>query len=117
MPHPNPLTAIQVEIDLERAVAHKKNLVYSLWDQELFAEVITSTCVYGYPSCVIVVYSLSNGVTALQWSPYEQESNIQEDLFNTMVEWIADQITTKATGTQFAVGNFSNIVVEDRPRM
>lgn len=112
--HPNPLTPDQVALDLAHAVADNSKLVYTLWDGERIIEVITATCVYGFPSCVLVDYSIGFGVRSECWNSYglnHGEINHKKD-FQAMTEWMATNITEKATGSQFAIGSFSDIYAE-----
>ena len=112
--HPNPLTAAQVAQDVAQAVADKSKLVYKLWDGEREVEVIIATCLYGFPSCVLVDFSLSFGVKAENWASYGLDHGTldHEKDFEAMFDWIATKITDRATGSQFAVGTFSEICAE-----
>jgi hypothetical protein len=116
MPHPFPLSAIQLAIDLEAATQANKRLVYSLWDDEVHVECIVDTCIYGFPSCVLVRFSIGSGVSSECWNSYGMGSNNKQYLTKEMHVWMATKITEMATGTELAVGNYGNIVVEDRPQ-
>lgn len=116
MPHPNPLTAIKLAQDLEAATQANKRLVYALWDDEIHVECITETCIYGFPSCVLVKFSIGDGVSSECWNSYGMGSNNKEYLTKEMHVWMSTKITEMATGTQLAIGNFGNIVVYNHPQ-
>jgi hypothetical protein len=112
--HPNPLKPEQVEADQVQATTLNKRLVYHIWDDEVVVEVIVTTCVYGFPSCVLVEFSYGSGVRAESWNCYDTHHGRldHEQDYLDMFAWIATKITMKATGSYFAIGSFGDIKVE-----
>ena len=98
MTHPNPLTATRVEADQKKAHETNTRLVYKLWDDEVRVEVIMGSCMYSFPSCVLVKFSYGNGLTAEAWSPYKRDLGMEKQAYwQELFKWVADAVTTRAT--------------------
>lgn len=101
MPHPNPLTAALVEAHITTANESQMRLSYALWDGETRYDIVISTCVYGFPSVVILDWSIGSGIAAHQWNSYGIQGNVytKEPHYHAMFEWIAQQVNKGTTGT------------------
>jgi len=101
MPHPNPITAAQVEADIVEANAANKKLSYMLWDGEHRFDLVITTCVYGFPSIVILDWSYGSGIQARQWNSYGTEGDpvTKVNHYQAMFDWIAGQVNECIVGT------------------
>lgn len=98
MTHPNPLTQNQVASHQAQAVVEGRDVVYMIGDEGTHTTVFVASCVYGFPSCVLVKYSLNNGITSEAWSPYGQGLGAEKrPYYDAMFEWVANTITAQAT--------------------
>jgi hypothetical protein len=100
MTHPDPLSAGQVASALRQAAQFGRNLAYNIGEEGTKIDVIVATCIYGFPSCVMVEYSIGSGVKAYSWSPYGLELGAEKQpYYDALCQWVAETITSRATYT------------------
>ena len=109
MAHPNPITPALVELHLATATLAGTCPKYAIWDREGELTVMTASCAYGFPSVVIVHQSIGFGIKSYNWNCYDQEGSGKD--YEGMFKWIADTINEKASGSSFALGTYSDIIL------
>ena len=104
-----PVTAADVS---KKRISH-----YKVWDGEVFVTVTKSCGAHGFFSAAMVVEHCDSPLECFVYDGYSSElrstqagSKGPNAAYAAMQQWIAEQLTRIATGTQFATGTTSDVV-------
>ncbi len=97
-------------------VSTQRVAYYSLWDGEMRVTVTQDIGAHGFFSAAMVVERCDSPMECYMYDGYDRElRSIRSGgkgtvvAYATMREWVASKLNTLATGTDYAVGNFSSI--------